>query len=169
MMIVREMTAADIPAVSRLRLDGWHAAYRGLIPQSYLDGMSAEADAEWRAGFFARSRDTVTDFVAEVDGTLGGWLSAGPARGCPGGTGEIYAVYARPDLIGTGVGRALVSEAHGWAAGRGFTSIVLWVLDGNARAERFYRLAGYEPDGAVQADDYDGTELKELRYSRRLA
>ena len=48
MVLVRLMTEADIPAVSAIRVTGWQAAYRGLIPQRYLDGMTAEGDAERR-------------------------------------------------------------------------------------------------------------------------
>ena len=41
------------------------------------------------------------------------------------------------------------------------------MLEGNERGERFYRLAGWEPDGR-KLDDFQGVELAELRYRKPL-
>lgn len=37
---VREMTLGDCDRVSEIRVRGWQSAYRGLMPQSYLDALS---------------------------------------------------------------------------------------------------------------------------------
>lgn len=42
------MEPVDVNAVSALRVSGWRAAYAGIVPRSYLDAMSAEADAARR-------------------------------------------------------------------------------------------------------------------------
>ena len=54
----------------------------------------------------------------------------------------------------------------------GYTSITLWVLKStNARARRFYRRAGFVPDGARHVlDDLGGvTEIRYRRAADRLA
>ena len=41
------------------------------------------------------------------------------------------------------------------------------MLEGNERAERFYRAAGWERDGEKR-DDFHGATVIELRYRKRL-
>ncbi|MFJ6699818.1 hypothetical protein ACIQM4_27640 [Streptomyces sp. NPDC091272] len=42
MVHVQEMDAADVEAVSTIRVRGWQAAYAGIVPQTYLDAMTVE-------------------------------------------------------------------------------------------------------------------------------
>jgi ribosomal protein S18 acetylase RimI-like enzyme len=170
MVRIREMRAADVDAVAAVRVRGWQAAYAGMLPQAYLDGMSVARDAEWRRGWFAASRGRVCDLVA-VDGedAVVGWASLGPWRGeaAEDGAGEVYALYVRPESVGTGVGRALLAAVHAEAARRGMPELLLWVLRDNVRARRFYARAGYGYDGAARAEDYDGVRAVEVRCRRR--
>ncbi|MEU2514425.1 GNAT family N-acetyltransferase [Streptomyces syringium] len=175
MVRVREMTEADIEAVSGIRVTGWQTAYAGVVPQPYLDAMTVEDDARQRRTWFTRSRGQVLDLVA-VDDRAGavGWASLGPSREGTAGEshgelyGELYALYVRPDVIGTGVGRLLLQEVHRHATARRFDGMLLWVLRDNPRARRFYETAGYAADGAVRSDPYGEVELTEVRYSRAL-
>jgi hypothetical protein len=41
-------------------------------------------------------------------------------------------------------------------------------MAGNARAERFYRIDGWEPDGESKTDSVWGITVDEIRYQRRL-
>ncbi|WP_324796593.1 GNAT family N-acetyltransferase [Streptomyces cyaneofuscatus] len=100
-----------------------------------------------------------------------GWICFGPCRSeipGPGQAGEVYALYVSPDLIGRGIGRILLGEAHSQMKGQGFEASALWVLCDNQRAQRFYERAGYQADGAAQDDVYDGITLTERRYQRVL-
>ncbi|MFD3720722.1 GNAT family N-acetyltransferase [Streptomyces sp. NPDC058674] len=164
---IRAMAEQDIDAVSALRLAGWRYAYAGLMPQAHLDAMDAREDAARQRARFADAASASTDLVAEdADGAVVGWacFGCGPATEHTDGAGELYALYARPDLIGTGIGRALMAEVlrrtGSWPALR------LWVVEGNARARRFYERAGFTPDGAVSSSDVDGVPVPEVRYHR---
>jgi hypothetical protein len=42
--------------------------------------------------------------------------------------------------------------------------LVLWVLEGNARARRFYEAMGWLPDGGRQLLEMVGAKLYEIRY-----
>ncbi|MFG2889031.1 GNAT family N-acetyltransferase [Streptomyces sp. NPDC048248] len=174
------MTEADIDAVSALRVRGWQAAYRGLMPQAYLDAMSVAADAERRRSWFGRRPPKMSDLVAERDGEVVGWACVGPARdpdiappegALTGGEppGELLTLYVMPALIGTGVGRALLAAAMGRARAAGFGTLYLWVVRGNARARRFYERAGFVPDGSEEAYEVGGRSVPELRYRRPSA
>ncbi|MFE2876171.1 GNAT family N-acetyltransferase [Streptomyces roseus] len=171
MVHVREMEAADIEAVSAIRVRGWRAAYAGIVPGTYLDAMTVEADAGLRRESFSRPGRTSRDLVAVDDRGPVGWICFGPWRGempGPGRVGEVYALYVLPDLIGRGLGRALLGGAHARMKGHGFEASALWVLGDNAGARRFYERTGYQADGAAQDDVYDGVTLRELRYRRAL-
>ncbi|WP_052398202.1 GNAT family N-acetyltransferase [Streptomyces sp. NRRL F-5123] len=178
---VRALSEADLPAVSAIRVTGWQTAYAGILPRSYLDAMTVEADLPRRRARFAKGAPPRTaEFVAvDRDGRVAGWTCLGPYRSdvyseggaggeVPATAGELYALYVRPALIGSGVGLALVGAAHSRAREEGFGELLLWVLADNARARRFYERAGYASDGAVQAEAYDGVPVPEVRYRRSL-
>lgn len=147
------MTEADIEAVSAVRVHGWQTAYRGLMPQAYLDAMSVTADAEQRRSRFARRSPEVSDLVAERNGDVVGWACVGPARDpdiAPGAAelpaprptaGELLALYVTPTLIGTGIGHTLLTACTTRARAHGFHTLYLWVVRGNTRAQRFYERA----------------------------
>ncbi|MEJ8646311.1 GNAT family N-acetyltransferase [Streptomyces sp. MS1.HAVA.3] len=170
MLTVRAMTEADVPAVSAVRVTGWKAAYAGIVPQAFLDGMTVEADAQQRRHHFTRSKEGTTNLVAvDAHGRVVGWACLGPVRdtGTSTTTGELYALYVQPSLIGSGIGRTLLEAVHARAHAHGFGLLLLWVLTDNMTARRFYERAGYVADGAVQADNYDGVSVSEVRYRRR--
>jgi RimJ/RimL family protein N-acetyltransferase len=62
-----------------------------------------------------------------------------------------------------------MTAALGLPTELGYLQVTLWVLDGNARARRFYEAAGFHPDGAVEEDDRSGFALREVRYRKELA
>ncbi|MEV7169495.1 GNAT family N-acetyltransferase [Streptomyces sp. NPDC093224] len=174
MVTVRAMTGADIEAVSAIRVTGWRTAYAGVVPRTWLERMTVEEDARERRRRFASAPAGVYDLVAvDAGGAVVGWacLGSGPDEGAGGTgtrTGELYALYVLPALVGSGVGRALIEAVHARARELGLGRLLLWVLDDNARARRFYERAGYAADGAVQADEYDGVSLPEVRYGLAL-
>ncbi|KWT60739.1 acetyltransferase [Streptomyces albus subsp. albus] len=170
---IRDMTADDVDAVAAIRTRGWQAAYAGLMPQAYLDGLDPAEDAEQRRALFAAAPPEVVNLVAERDGGLVGWAAFGPARGQDGGPrrppgGELYALYLPPEHIGTGIGHALMDACLLRAAQQGFRSLCLWVLKGNVRARRFYERAGFLADGAEDTYEVAGTPVPEVRYQRPL-
>lgn len=174
---VREMTEADCEAVAEVRVRGWRFAYDGLLPAWYLRAMSVEADAETRRRHFARDAARHVNLVAERAGEVVGWACYGPYRTGQGGTGgqrttgegELYALYARPDQVATGVGRALMTEVVARAAADGYPVLRLWVLRDNTRARRFYERAGFVPDGLEEPWHVAGVTLSEVRCTRRPA
>lgn len=46
MITVREATEADLSGIARVLVDTWRATYRGIVPDSCLDGMTYDAQAE---------------------------------------------------------------------------------------------------------------------------
>lgn len=168
---VREMTLADCDRVAEIRTRGWQSAYQGLIPQSYLDGLSVEEDAEHRRTYLSQGDDSVVNLVAEdTGGEIVGWVCHGPYRDGEVVTGdaELYAIYVHPDQVGQGVGRTLLTESVTRCTAAGHGRLLLWVLKGNDRARRFYERAGFRADGAEEPFEVDGVAVPEVRYARTL-
>jgi GNAT superfamily N-acetyltransferase len=168
---IREMTETDCEAVAEIRVRGWQNAYAGLIPQRFLDVMSVDEDAARRREHLAQGGSgPVVNVVAERGGKVVGWACHGPCRdGEASGDVELYALYVHPSQLSTGVGRALMQHCMTRCRASGHAWLRLWVLEGNARARRFYERAGLAPDGAREPFEVDGVQVPEVRYSTRLA
>lgn len=115
----------------------------------------------------------VRTYLALRDGTAVGFVSVGPERqqDAPADAGEVYAIYADPDVWGSGVGRALLAAGLGDLADHGCRQAWLWVLEGNDRAITFYRRAGFAPTGdriSSSVLSASGEGPPELRFGRAL-
>ena len=50
----------------------------------------------------------------------------------------------------------------------GYRRAVLWVLEANDAARRFYETDGWAPDGARREEDVWGVDARVMRYQRLL-
>lgn len=170
---VRPATLADAEGIGLVHVRSWQSAYRGKMPQEYLNGLDPARRAQvWRRIMEETEPSRGGLLVAVTEGGgITGFASFGPSRDSdtdPRGTGEVFAIYADPDAWGTGAGRALMTGTVAELARIGYTDAILWVLDTNDRARRFYTLAGWEEDGANKTDGNRGFNITEVRYRRTL-
>jgi GNAT superfamily N-acetyltransferase len=164
MPTVREATAADADEIARVHVESWRGVYTGVFPEPAFD---LEARRRWWREVLAPGRPRRSAvFVAEVDGAVVGFAGVGPSD-VPG-VGQLYTIYVEPPSWGTGAGRALIERAEESLRSSGYREAMLWVLEGNERAERFYRAAGWRPDGGRQVEEFQGAELTEVRYRKPL-
>lgn len=170
-MCIRPGVAADLLAIAAIHVRGRQAAYRGLVPDDVLDRWIAEAWAVERAGDLARRGPELRTWVAEGgDGALLGFADTAPvADPALPNAAELLLLYVEPAAIGGGIGRALLDHATVDLAARGFDPLVLWTLEGNVRARRFYERAGWVADGAMRrwwATQGTRHAVREVRYRR---
>jgi GNAT superfamily N-acetyltransferase len=108
-----------------------------------LDATLGRDEAAWRESLAAR-----TQFVAmsgdDVVGTAGGIVDPS------GEFGELISMWVSPGWRGKGVAIQLIEEVATWAGRLGFNELRLWVVEGNARAERAYARAGFARTGRTQ-------------------
>jgi ribosomal protein S18 acetylase RimI-like enzyme len=167
---VREATVADAAAVARVHLASWRAAYRGLVPDRFLDSLKlGERTARWREQLTHRPLGQVTH-VAEVEVEIVGFAAGGACRDEDAGpeAGELYAIYVDPASWRQGVGGRLEAASLGSLRERGFAEARLWVLEGNAAARAFYERSGWAADGAKGMHPFGEQGLPIVRYRRPL-
>jgi len=158
--VIRPGTAADAEGVARVHVETWQAAYAHALPSEQLEALSLEEAVE-------RHRRWPPELVAEQDGEIVGFVSVGASRD-PGTDGELFAIYVHPEHWGTGVGRALLDAGEEELRRLGHNEAILWVLEDNPRARRFYEIAGWSADGAAREIHIFGFDVDEVRYSKRL-
>ena len=169
---IRPARMEDVPEIAVVHVRSWQAAYRGLLPQAYLDGLDpSQRIGRWERSLSATDWSHGGTLVADTGGRLSGFVSFGPARDDDADSrqaGEIYAIYLVPAAWDEGIGRQLMAAALDRLAEAGYHQVILWVLDSNVRARRFYEAGGWLADGAAKRDDSFGVPMTEVRYRRSL-
>ncbi|NEE31049.1 GNAT family N-acetyltransferase, partial [Streptomyces sp. SID7982] len=69
---IRDMRIDDCEAVATIRVRGWQHAYRGLLPQPYLDRMDIAEETGQRRRYFEERGETVNVVAERPDGTVTG-------------------------------------------------------------------------------------------------
>ncbi|MEO8632156.1 MAG: GNAT family N-acetyltransferase [Chloroflexota bacterium] len=161
-MRVRRAVVDDADAIERVRTDTWRDAYRGLMPDSLLDGLGYDASRR-RAQMSALPAQQFV-LVAEDDDVVVGFCIGGRSRAPEDAySGEVYAIYVLPERQGRGGGRLLLEAAAKELDGRGHPSMIIWVLRENAPSRRFYERMG----GTHLRDEereLDGVRITESGY-----
>ncbi len=165
---IRQAVETDAEAIATLKTRGWQSAYRGQLPDRFLDDLSLELASRidfWRMRISTQSSARHEIWTADHDDELRGFADLGPARrDDEAGWGEVYAIYVDPLHWSQGVGGALLTHAVRRLS-RDYAIASLWVLESNMKARRFYERAGWALDGATKIENLpDGTELREVRY-----
>jgi GNAT superfamily N-acetyltransferase len=152
----------DAEALADLHLDVWEEAYADLMPASvFTERRARRADRveSWRGIIAAGSSDNLLAWSGD---SLVGFSSTGSGRDPDDDLPplELMGLYVRSTAYDRGVGFALLQAAVGDA------DAYLWVLDGNARAIRFYERQGFRFDGTTKPEDV-GLEHRMVRRGGR--
>lgn len=164
---IREAVPSDCRGISDVQVRGWQAAYRGLLPDDYLNAMDpARRITVWER-FVNEGNGGM--FVVETSGGIAGFCHVLPSRDADAEqASEIAAIYVDPDEWWKGYGRMLCNQARHHAVEHGFREMTLWVLRGNVMGRRFYETMGFHADGAAKVEQRPGFVLDEVRYRMAL-
>jgi ribosomal protein S18 acetylase RimI-like enzyme len=162
-MTVRPFTDDDLDRVGLVHSRSRQAAYAGLVPADALAAVTPEAQARvWRERLLLGA----TLFVGEdADGEVVGFVNL---LETDEGT-ELNAIHLLPEALGTGLGSALMGAAVEHARAIGRRRLHLFVLEGNERAQAFYRRQGWRLAGYAGLHDIGGAEVGHVRYELSLA
>ena len=163
--VIRLATPADAGAMAKVHDRSYRTFYRGILPDEALARRTVEERAaEWR---HAIEEGVGVAVAAIVDGEIIGVSFAfeDTADDLPAATGQLSTLFIDPDHIRMGRGSDLLDAAVAWFREQGHTSAVLWCLEGNNRARRFYEARGWTLDPSAlprQIGPYQ--DVRELRY-----
>lgn len=165
--MIRWGSAADAEAIAEVMVESWSSVYRGLMPDSVVDGVTIELrTAQWHQ-IFADPYPRTAVFVAEHDGAVVGMSHVGATRDGDLDVeriGEVFAIYVVPEHAGHGHGKGLMMKSLDWMRSDGFSAAMLWVLDTNTVGRGFYERGGWRLDTATKMDESFGEPLNEVRY-----
>lgn len=161
---LRPMTPADADAVALLHATSWRSAYRGIVPDSFLDHeVFAERRAVWRERLQGPATAPAFGIVAEdATGQMTGFAYVLPSHDPICGT-LVDNLHVRPDLKGGGLGRRLLQAVVRELGPAHTQPLHLWVLDQNEPAKRFYTRLGAEFIDPGMTGPFGGVSLPEWR------
>lgn len=162
----RDAQPADLAAIARIHSDAWHAAYRDLIAADVLARVTpATRLAAWQQWFSDADHRVI---VLVDDNRILGFIRLCPPRliaSPPPNYGELSHLYLDPSVIAKGYGHALFDHAKRTLESCGYAGMLLWTLEGNRPARRFYERHGMHTDGAREDEpDWLGPGVYEVRY-----
>jgi ribosomal protein S18 acetylase RimI-like enzyme len=167
---VRDATVDDARAIAEVHVASWRWAYRGQVPDTFLDSLSVEErQAMWKRSL-EEGKERTAVAIDDADAVVG-FVGTGPAGDDDADerTGEVYAIYLLEHVTGSGVGRELLRRGEDDLRAAGYRRATLWVLTSNERAHRFYERNGWAFDGRRSRYRLDDAELPILRYARKLS
>jgi ribosomal protein S18 acetylase RimI-like enzyme len=172
MNVIREARIGDEDQIARVHVAAWRAAYRGMMPDAYLDALSEETRAKrWRERLENPLPGNRRTLVATANESIVGIAGIGAARDEAGSRGELYMINLAPTAWGRGIASALLERCVNDLSAFGHREAILWVLRQNARARRFYQREGWTHEGDRRdtiSENGFSFEVDELRYVRAL-
>jgi len=163
---IRLAKPADAPDMAEVIIRSWEAAYRGIVPDDYIWEKNAT-----RLEFYQR---TITDenktfYVIQADGSTVGVMSFGE----PGdetkraSLHELWSLYLHPERQRRGIGTQAMDFVLAEARRLGKKELLVWVLEDNVNAIKFYTKCGFSPDGGERFWEY-GKRLRGISMRREI-
>ena len=147
---IRRAYAADGETIAHIINAAWRVAYRGIVPQGYLDTLD-EIPRESRLAEGLQKTPILRYYLLEENGLPVGAASLHPTHDKDlTNVAEFTFFYLHPRVWRRGYGRQLLDHLKHEAKEQGFDQLCCWVLEENVRAIAFYDSHGMLRDGARQ-------------------
>lgn len=160
---VREAAPDDAEGIARVHTESWQTSYRGILPDTVLDRIDVGQRAESRRKIL---RDRAVFQLVAYDVThhdIVGFCDAGASRRHVPYAGEVYAIYLAHRAKRHGIGQEMLERVQHWLVAQNMRSMIIWVLENNHHARRFYEAMGGQP-GARLESRVGGYPVVELSY-----
>jgi ribosomal protein S18 acetylase RimI-like enzyme len=167
---VRPATMRDAKAVAEVHALAAKAAYEGILSEEQLRALAPTTrEAKWREAIeFSEPQVHVALLGDEIVGFVGFDRSRDPKT--PATTGEIWAIYVKPEHWDKGLGVALWDTARDGLEEEGCTTVTIWVPIRNDRAMRFHELAGFKREmKTAKTTALGSVKIEEIRLKRDVA
>lgn len=144
-MLIREATISDAFSIAKVHIDSWLTTYKGIVSDDYLNSLSySQKEKAWVNIINDAQKNTKYIYVAHDDNNgIIGFTSFGIERESDTTfKGEIYAIYIIKQYQNKGIGKLLFNSAIKKLNELNIHSMLIWALEENKQACRFYELIG---------------------------
>jgi ribosomal protein S18 acetylase RimI-like enzyme len=164
---IREGRRQDALAVAEVYVEARRAAYADLLTPEQIEKMTPREGARLWQALFNQAR--TVHLVVQDEQSVGGFITAGPIqeKGADPASAEVYELYVHPRLWGQRVSDELLASTLDALRGKWFTAAVIWVLEGNEHARKFYESQGWVDDGG-RRPTFRRVDVGSMRYRMGL-
>jgi GNAT superfamily N-acetyltransferase len=160
---IRPARLGDAEGIARAHTASWRTSYRGILPDTVLDRIDVDQRAtSWRRVLQDPSILTLVAYDLTHHDIVG-FCDAGASRGGTAYAGEVYRIYLEHHAKRHGLGREMFEQVADWLRAQRLGSLIIWVLDNNHHARRFYEAMGGRAASRV-ASAVSGFPIVELAY-----
>ncbi|MCC5464010.1 GNAT family N-acetyltransferase [Pelosinus baikalensis] len=160
-MKIRTAQVGDEQSIAGVIIDTWKVAYRGIVPDSFLDSLTTEKHEELFRKNIANKTETI--FVLEnhknqIVGVVSGGQDRSGIYGC-----ELVVIYILPDYQKMGYGKRLFQELIEEHKRNQYKSMIIWTFRDN-RDRKFYEILG----GLAREEkkhSFDGKDIVLVGYT----
>jgi GNAT superfamily N-acetyltransferase len=164
-MNLRDAVATDHVPIAELHAASWRAAYQGALSDEYLaDQVMKDRSAVWTERL-RRPKDNQIVVVSHSGDSLLGFACAFTGDDSEWGS-LLDNIHVAQAAWRQGLGTLLLAEiARRCSARNPEAGLHLWVLQSNAKAQRFYEALGARRAGEDVWTAPDGSQIPEFRYA----
>ncbi|MHA1512147.1 MAG: GNAT family N-acetyltransferase [Promethearchaeota archaeon] len=165
---IRKAVVTDASAITTIGVKTWQTAYKGIIPQAYLNSLSInDRIPKWAQRISNMKENKKEFFVAEIHNQKGieivGFSMSGPSHFEDFKIdGDLHAIYVLPKYWKQGIGTLLFNSVIKSFLKKNFKTMIIWALKENS-AGNFYKKLGGIPK-FHKTLTYGGKELEVLGF-----
>ena len=160
-LTIRKADIEDAAAIAHVHVESWKTTYAGIVSDVFLASLNKEVRTQsWQEQILTAN---ISILVAEDETGIFGFAAGGKIREkLDDYDAELYAIYLLRERQKQGAGRTLCLTLASALQTKGFTSMIVWVLEQNPSVSFYERL------GAVQVArkviNIGGADLQELAF-----
>lgn len=164
-MHIRLANPSDASAIAELHATSWRNSYREALSQAYLAGdVVAERQRLWESRLSQPSANQHV-LLAQSGAALVGFACVYGAEHKDWGS-YLNNIHVAQAMHGKGIGKVLLNSAASLCLqSNGESSMYLWVLQSNDKAQRFYSRFGAANVGVDMWEAPDGSSSPLYRFS----
>lgn len=161
---IRRAKPGDQESLAQIHIQSWQEAYKGLVPQDYLDSLPNELPSRIQNWTRNLANPERWAWVATIQDQIVGFILFGLPRDKEREDYiELGAIYLLESYKGQNIGFSLLQTGFHFMKSVGYKKSYCWVLMGNPTIN-FYEKTGAKHYGLTKEDDIGGKIFEELAY-----
>lgn len=161
---IERVKLGDEETLAYIQTESWKAAFKGILSDADLTRCT---NLEKATAMYRRllEQNIGNGYLLKADGEPHciAWWDTTRENDMPG-YAELICIHSLQDKWRRGYGSRMMDAVLQDISNAGYSKVMLWVFEDNARARRFYEAKGFITKGKIKP----GLEPKELCYEKYL-